>query len=286
MNRICLTLKSRKLLPTRWIYAGLMASLLAASMPFELPLGRAALAEEAGKGGHSDGGKEGGNAKAQGRSAQDRAQRHRERTGQTLGGGERTRNRYGGGNSGGEPGTDTPGDSDGADISSIDDDSLAGGSGGAEHYVHDGTGYWGVDGKVLRRTATTVLPNLTNVVSAAALGGDCSVYRPESSTQLRMQGSNRARLSAAQALLAPDFADEGKVSGLSLLAEYQKEMERLRPDHNSTALYMASVSTRPVTVALIQAVNATLCVACSLGVAEAITATAEPVRIEMVADAR
>lgn len=293
MRKFWMALKPRERQPTRWIFSGLMAGLLAAGVSLVLPMGSAALAEEEKKGGHSSSGEtektDGGNAKAQGRSAQERANRHRVRTGQTLGGGERSRNRYGGHKGGDEPEPETPDGSDAVDVTdigTISEVSLSGGGSGAEHFTHDGTDYWGVDGKVLRSTASAVLPQVGSIASsaetrAAALGSDCSDYRPESLAHLRMQGSNRARLGAAQALLAPGFAAEGKVSGLSLLAEYQTEAERLRSDQSSAALYLASVSTRPVTVALIQAVNSALGVASSQGVAAAIAATAEAARIEM-----
>jgi len=84
--------------------------------------------------------------KAQGRTPQQRAMRHRQRTGKTLGGGESDTGHTGHGGHEGDTTvdmTDLP--------SELSEGSIAGGSTGAEHFVHNSPGYWGVDGKILRR---------------------------------------------------------------------------------------------------------------------------------------
>jgi hypothetical protein len=106
-------------------------------------------------GGGDEGGEEGGGGgkgKAAGRTPGERAQRHRARTGQTLGGGEGKGPGHTGGHhgdGGDEEGGGTDDTTDTADT--LSGGSVAGGSTGAEHFVHDSPGYWGVDGKVLRR---------------------------------------------------------------------------------------------------------------------------------------
>lgn len=105
-----------------------------------------------GGGGHSgESGDDGRNGA--GRTPQQRALRHRARTGQTLGGGESADGHgglHGSGRGGGHGGNEGGGDA-GLDDSNLSDGSVAGGATGAEHFTHDPSGYWGVDGKVLRR---------------------------------------------------------------------------------------------------------------------------------------
>ncbi len=105
--------------------------------------------------GESGGGKGGDNP--QDRTPAQRAMRHRERKGRTLGGGESTGGGTGGGghtgggsHSGDEGGTGTTTlapqvPSDGSITGPI------GGSNGGEHFVHPGIGGWGADTKVLRQ---------------------------------------------------------------------------------------------------------------------------------------
>jgi hypothetical protein len=115
----------------------------------------------------------------------------------------------------------------------------------------------------------------------SAIDAACSDYRPDVPARQRLQDGNRLRLEAAQALMTPGFGARGRVSGLILLADYQEEMERLRPDREAAALYLASASTVPVTLGMLQAVNSTLCVAASPATAQAISTLAEAARVEM-----
>lgn len=110
---------------------------------------------------------------------------------------------------------------------------------------------------------------------------DCASYRPGEAPRLRLVGESRARLLAAQAVLAPGFTERSAVTGLAILAEYQAEMERERADNTVAAIYLATVSTRPVTVGLIHAVNSALCVAATAAAAEEIAGIAEPAREAM-----
>lgn len=116
---------------------------------------------------------------------------------------------------------------------------------------------------------------------SAGVAADCAGYRPGQAPALRMGGENRARLVSAQALLAPGFTSSGAVTGLAILAEYQAEMDRPQPDRMTAALYLATLSTRPVTVGLIDEVNRTLCVATSAAAASDMAASAEQARREM-----
>jgi hypothetical protein len=116
-------------------------------------------------GGHGGEGGESGGGAGQGRTSGERAVRHRQRTGRTLGGGESGGGHTGGGghggsgHGGGETGGETGGEigettSPTGTIPLPSDGSITGpigGSVGGEHFVHEGPGNWGADSKVLRR---------------------------------------------------------------------------------------------------------------------------------------
>ncbi|MDE2198471.1 MAG: hypothetical protein KGJ41_05555 [Rhodospirillales bacterium] len=120
------------------------------------------------------------------------------------------------------------------------------------------------------------------VAQAAATGaGACADYKPGQAAATRLQGVNRQRLAAAEALVAPGFASRQAVSGLAILADYQEEMEKVHPDRNVAAQYLATAATIPVTLDLLTAVNRTLCVAASAATARAVATAAETARVEM-----
>lgn len=126
--------------------------------------------------------------------------------------------------------------------------------------------------------AQTVAGHVTQVSSRASAG--CTDYRLNQTALQRLQADNLQRLQAAQSLVAPGFVTHRR-DGLRLLAEYQEEMERMVPNRNTAAAYLAAASTVPVTLSLVQALNTTLCVAASLATAEAVVTQAEALRIEM-----
>ncbi len=103
---------------------------------------------EGGGGGHGEG-EAGGGGMGQGKTPAQRAVRHRQRTGRTMGGGESNGGHTGTGDAGAGETTTSTGStalpSDGATTGPI------GGDTGGEHFVHQGQGPWGADTKVLRR---------------------------------------------------------------------------------------------------------------------------------------
>ena len=106
--------------------------------------------EGKGKGGMGGGeGEGGGQRKGAGRSPQERAYRHRERTGRTLGGGIHDHPTADGellpGDTGSTSGAGAT--TAGETLSSGE----IGGDTGGEHFVHDSSGAWGVDSRILRR---------------------------------------------------------------------------------------------------------------------------------------
>lgn len=146
----------------RGLVAGVVAALGLAALPVVPAIGQSSgsghsssdSGHSGGSSGHSGSGSDKesdaghGSEKAKGRSPDERARRHRQRTGRTLGGGE-------GGHTPGKTGGHGKGDEDDDAVSSLVPDALTdgtvGGSTGAEHFTHGSPGYWGVDGKVLRR---------------------------------------------------------------------------------------------------------------------------------------
>lgn len=132
-------------------------------------------------------------------------------------------------------------------------------------------------GLVTGAIAAVAQPARTGVTTDAA----CSTFEPHLTAAQRLQGSNRSRLLAVQAMLAPGFSPGSAEDGLHMLADYQEEMERVQPDATAAAVYLASVSTVPVTLRLLQAVNATLCVAASQRTATTVAALAEATRKDM-----
>lgn len=107
-------------------------------------------------------------------------------------------------------------------------------------------------------------------------GDSCAQYRlGQLSAAARVAGPNRTRLRAAQAELAPGF-DPGKAAdGILLLANYQAEMEALRPDRVLAATYLAVASAVPIDLKLIERVNGLLCIGASPAVAKGVALIAD-----------
>jgi len=112
--------------------------------------------------------------------------------------------------------------------------------------------------------------------------GWCADHRLGQLTpQQRIKGPNLARLRAAQAELAPGFEAGSTRTGLDLLAAYQEELEKRRPDPTLAASYLALASAVPITAARVRQVNALLCVSTTHAIARTVTAEAEAQRQQM-----
>lgn len=110
----------------------------------------------------------------------------------------------------------------------------------------------------------------------------CTDYRLGKLTSgQRLEGRNLERLRAAQAELAPGFEAGDAKTGLALLAAYQDELERRRPDQMTAASYLAQASSVSITDARVRQVNALLCVSTTAITARAIAAEAESERQNM-----
>jgi len=97
----------------------------------------------------------------------------------------------------------------------------------------------------------------------------------------RLEGRNLARLRHAQAELAPGFEAGNAKTGLHLMAAYQEELEKARPDAATAASYLALASAVPITMVRVRQVNAFLCVSITRAKAEAIRADAEKQREQL-----
>ncbi len=110
----------------------------------------------------------------------------------------------------------------------------------------------------------------------------CANLRPGAlSQQERLHGSNLMRLRAAANELAPGFAPGSATTGLRLLADYQEELSKMRPNATLAASYLAQVSAVPITAARYLRVNALLCVSTTRALAQKIAADAETQREQM-----
>lgn len=99
--------------------------------------------------------------------------------------------------------------------------------------------------------------------------------------QQRLEDGNLNRLRAAQVELAPGFTAGRATTGLHLLAAYQEEVEKARPDASLAATYLAQASAVPITAGRIQRVNALLCVSSARALAQKIETEAEAQRRQM-----
>lgn len=127
-------------------------------------------------------------------------------------------------------------------------------------------------------------PKLPSSAPLAAVNVNswCADYRRGGpGSDLRAQASDTRRLKLVQADLAPGFDPGARADGLSLLAAYRQELEKRRPDQAAAAIYLAMVSTVPITFGVIEQVNALLCVSSSRGFAQGVAAAAEAERQQM-----
>ncbi len=106
--------------------------------------------------------------------------------------------------------------------------------------------------------------------------GWCAGYRfGQLSSAERLADPNRRRLLAAQSVLAPTFAAGKAKDGIALLANYQTEMELVRPDRVLAATYLALTSAQPINAKLVERVNGLLCVSASAKAAQGVAVIAD-----------
>ncbi|MCW5569221.1 MAG: hypothetical protein KIT18_12790 [Burkholderiales bacterium] len=104
----------------------------------------------------------------------------------------------------------------------------------------------------------------------------CADYRYAALTpQQRMVNPNLRRLDFAQRYLAPGFDARDDQTAIRILANYQEEMEKPRPNVLIAATYIAMVATVSVTAAVVEQLNAILCVA---GAPKRVAAIADAVK--------
>ncbi len=96
----------------------------------------------------------------------------------------------------------------------------------------------------------------------------------------RLGPRNRERLRAAERLLAPQFDPGSQDSGIRILAEYQEELEKARPNPTTAGSYLGVVSAQPLSPALVSRVNRLLCVSVPSRLSQQIVATANDVRTQ------
>lgn len=114
---------------------------------------------------------------------------------------------------------------------------------------------------------------------AMSVNAWCADYRRGAVS--RAEKANLVRLKAVQLELAPGFNPGKRQGGIDLLAAYQQELERARPDRSSAATYLALVSTVPITFSVVERVNHLLCVSSARTFAQAVADAAESERRQM-----
>ena len=97
----------------------------------------------------------------------------------------------------------------------------------------------------------------------------------------RMAGRNLQRLKAAQSELAPGFNAGAAMTELRLIAAYQEELEKRKPNIDLSASYLAMASAVPITDGRVRQVNALLCVSTTRTMAKAVVTAAEAQRRQM-----
>ena len=79
----------------------------------------------------------------------------------------------------------------------------------------------------------------------------------------RLRGKNKKRLEAVQKYVAPYFNPQGDMSGIRILAAYQEEFGKIRPDAHLAGVYLGLVSAGTLTEKDIENINALLCITIS-----------------------
>ena len=111
-------------------------------------------------------------------------------------------------------------------------------------------------------------------------GGRCEDYELGRMTvEERIRGANRDRLAAAEAYLAPGFADGEPRTPAYILANYQQELEQTEASLVLAGTYLGLVATRRVTPEVVVQVNNLLCLATVPKQAESIAMAAETQRL-------
>jgi hypothetical protein len=144
-------------------------------------------------------------------------------------------------------------------------------------------------GSVIPRVDEMMLANIVEELKSNIQGREavsfpdhCAHSAPGRLTSSqRLNGQNLELLTAAQDVLAPNYDPGEARTALTLLANYQEELEKRQPDALVAASYLALTATRPVTVDVVGRVNALLCLTSTKAMAERIATGAEDQRRAM-----
>lgn len=110
----------------------------------------------------------------------------------------------------------------------------------------------------------------------------CADYRPGiTSADSRAAGVDLKRLQTVQATLAPGFDPGRRGDGISLLRGYRQALEQRHPDAELAATYLALTSTVPITFAMVERINALLCISSTRAFAQTVADEAEAERHQM-----
>ena len=129
------------------------------------------------------------------------------------------------------------------------------------------------------RTATTpVEPVEVRVLTRQDLGRCDMTSNRLVSAEQRMAGPNLARIDYGAGVVAPDLRGRDPGAVRSMLAGYQEELAKSRPDPALAGTYLGIAAVDEVTAGKVYEVSEALCVPVSVDMAEAIATVAEAQR--------
>lgn len=109
----------------------------------------------------------------------------------------------------------------------------------------------------------------------------CEGVGGQTSAAKRIDGRNLSRINGVHALVVGNAVQPEKVAPF-LIANFQEEMEKAKPDVRLAGVYLGTVASQPVTPDTVLRAGAALCVSVDAKQAEAIAAAAEEQRVGKV----
>jgi hypothetical protein len=151
----------------------------------------------------------------------------------------------------------------------------------------------GTDGTVTAGDSTTVYSSGTTILEGTPLssgggagtrfgaelsGADrCEGVGGQMSAAARISGRNLSRINAAHEQLVEPGVKPDKVAPF-LLANFQEEMEKPKPDLQLAGIYLGTIAGRPVTAGAVNTIGRALCLSVGAGQAEPVAVAAEDQR--------
>lgn len=144
-------------------------------------------------------------------------------------------------------------------------------------------GYLG--GRITDTTPGTDPPPAAAVAATSQQLGHCDLTANRMLTpEQRMVGGNGRRLQYGSSVMAPNVQSRHQGSLHALLASYQEELEKSRPDPMLAGVYLGIAANVPVSAREVSALSEALCVPVDANVAEQIASVAEAQRQKLAGE--